>query len=668
MNNQALLCRRVLAGTILAVSLAAGISAPASAATLPTPQLQTKKVIIAELHRAAYAQMYAYGEHMDTTWLGGVFWGGYAAVQRLTHSPLYAAVMRERARAAHYALGRRFGGLKNANNLCIGRLYEAVYALRHRPIMLTELRHAAQALARMKFNPGASVAGRWNRSAPWYWCDALFMAAPVLARLSAQTHNPHYLHIMNVNFARTQKMLYDPKEHLFYRDPHFIHAMDSNGHHIFWSRGNGWVLAAVAQILKYMPSDSPHRVRYVKLMQQMAGRLAQLQPADGLWTPSLTDPAWYPLPESSGTALDCYAMAWGVRHGILNKKRFDPVIIRAWAGLLKCQMSNGLIGRTQRTGSAPAWVSARCSRPYGVGAFLMAGSQMARLAPFNLPQIPPLPKPPVRHPAQHYVNHHIPKPTGEAFGRYVPERYDDIAWEDNRIAYRIYGPQLGLVEPAGSGIDVWVKSVRYPIINIRYKLGVYHVNLGNGLDCYETGFSRGCGGSGIWSKGRLWNSTYWQYYRFIKHGPRSVKFQVWYKPWKVGNGRMVWELRTITLRNGSNLNRISTVLESNKPGPITVGVGVANHGKGTLVVDAKNGMLSYWEPPQPHNGSTGIGVRVKPAQLVGVTHDRLNIRILLLKVNPGQKLTYWAGACWSKGLDFHTATQWKHYIKHFKPY
>lgn len=648
------------------ILIAAGASGAAAAREHP-PTLQTRKVIISELHRAAYAQLYAWGEHMDTSWLGGVFWGGYAAVQRLTHSPLYADVMLQRAQQAHFALARRFGGIKNANNMCIGRLYEAVFALRHKPAMLADLQKAAAELAKMKAHRG-DITTQWNKSTPWYWCDALFMAAPVLARLSAETHDPHDLHILNVNFARTEKMLYDPKERLFYRDPRFIHARDPDGHHIFWSRGNGWVVAALAEILHNMPAHAPHRRRYVTLLQRMAGRLAQLQPADGLWRPSLTDPAWYPLPESSGTALDCYAMAWGVRHGILNKKQFMPVILRAWAGLLKCQQADGLIGRTQRTGAAPAWVEARCSRPYGVGAFLMAGAQMARLAPFRLPHLPPMPRPPVPHPTQHDVNHHIPQPTGEAFVRYVPERYDDIAWEDNRIAYRIFGPQLGLVEPAGSGIDVWAKSVRYPIINIRYKLGIYHVNLGNGLDCYDTGFSRGCGGLGIWSHGRLRSSTYWQYYRIIKRGPNTAEFQVWYKPWNVGGGRKVWEKRTITLRNGSNLNRIQTVLQSNKPGPLIVGVGVANHGNGTLVVDKKIGMLGYWEPRHGKNGSTGIGVRFNPVQLVGVTHDRLNIRILLLKVNPGQKLTYYTGACWSEGLDFHTAAQWLHYLRHFKAY
>ena len=628
----------------------------------PPPKMQTARRITAELRRAADAQIKAYGAHVDTTWLGGTFWNGLADLQHLTGSKRYAAIMLAAGKKAGFREHPRFHSRIFADNFCIGRLYEADFQLTHDPAMLAAIRASADKLGTLN---NATVLP--HHRIPWFWCDALFMAGPVLTKLAVLTHDRAYVHTMNVNWARTQALLYDSAQQLFFRDPHFLHAHDPDGHRIFWSRGNGWVVAALAENLKYLPSDAPQRKGYESLLKRMAARLAKLQPPDGLWTPSLTDPAWFPLPESSGTALDCYAMAWGVRHGILDRKKFLPVIKRAWAGLLKCQMSSGLIGRTQREGVAPAWVQARCSRPFSVGAFLMAGCQMVKLAPFQLPHLAQMPKPPVRHTSLHYVNHHIVQPTGPAFVRYVPERFDDIAWENDRIAHRIYGPQLGLVEPAGSGIDVWVKSVRFPVINIRYKSGIYHVDQGNGLDCYNTGFSRGCGGLGIWSGGRLWNSVYWQYYRILERGPNTAKFQVWYEPWRAGR-RLVWEKRTDTLRAGDNLDRIQTVLQSNRPGPLTVGIGVARHGKGTLIIDKKIGMLCYWEPPQKHYGSTGIGVLVNPKMLVGVTQDKLNYRLLLVKVNPGQVLTYYTGACWSKGLDFHTAAQWEKYLRGFKRY
>ncbi len=655
--------KTLLGGCAVSI-LAVGSAAPARSAPARTPTgYQTSAKIIQEMKTAADAQLKAYGNFVDTTWLGGTFWNGVADLQRLTGSRRYAAVMLAAGKKAGYKEHLREKSSIFADNMCIGRLYETDFALGHSPAMLAALRGSARKLAR--FNR-LVVHGR--RSVCWYWCDALFMAGPVLAQLSVLTHDPAYRHTMNFNWAKTEQLLYSPQERLFFRDARFIHAKDPDGRKIFWSRGNGWVVAALAEILNVLPPNDPHRRQYVTLLRQMTSRLAELQPADGLWQPSLTDPAWYPVPESSGTALDCYAMAWGVRHKVLSRKRFMPVIEKAWAGLLKCRMSDGLIGRTQRTGASPEWVTARCSRPYSVGAFLMAGSQLARLAPFQLPNLPPMPKAPIRRTAQHFINHRIAQPTGPAFVRYVPERLDDIAWENDRIAYRIYGPQLGLVDPAGSGIDVWVKSVRYPVINIRYKAGNYHVDHGNGLDCYETGFSRGCGGLGIWSHGELWNSSYWQYYRLLQRGPDTAKFQVWYKPWRVGRGRLVWEKRTITLRNGDNLNRIQSVIQSNKPGPLTVGIGVANHGKGTLVINRKEGMLCYWEPVNGKNGATGIGVLVNPHMLAGVTHDKLNRAILLLRVQPGRTFTYYAGACWSKGLDFHSAASWERYLRSFKRY
>ncbi len=260
-----------------------------------------------------------------------------------------------------------------------------------------------------------------------------------------------------------------------------------------------------------------------------------------------------------------------------------------------------------------------------------------------------------------------PAAGAKCFARYVPERFDDIAWENDRIAHRIYGPALETAphEHSGSGIDVWVKSVREPVINEWYRSGDYHRDRGTGLDCYEVGTSRGAGGLGVWDNNQLYISKDWFDHKILDKGPDECGFELKYAPWDA-NGRKVWEHRTMTLKAGSNLDRIETTLDSDKPGNITVGIGLCKRpGKGgRFVQDKELGLMSYWQPPEK-NGSIGVGVVIDPALVVGFTQDKLNY-LMLVKATAGKPLVYYAGACWDKGPDFRTADEWEAYLKNFK--
>jgi hypothetical protein len=266
-------------------------------------------------------------------------------------------------------------------------------------------------------------------------------------------------------------------------------------------------------------------------------------------------------------------------------------------------------------------------------------------------------KPPVPQPA----------PGATCFARYVPERMDDIAWENDRIAHRIYGPALqhNPKEHSGSGIDVWVKKVREPVINEWYKSGKYHIDRGTGLDFYEVGLSRGDGGLGIWDNQKLYNSKDWIEQKILDRGPDECGFTISYAPWDA-HGRSVWEHRTETLKAGSNLDRIESTIDSDKPGEIIVGIGLAKRdGKGgKLLQDKDLGVMSYWQPPEK-NGTIGVGVVVDPASIVGFGEDKLNY-LVLVKATAGKPFLYYAGACWDRGLDFKTSDEWEKYLKEFK--
>jgi Glycosyl Hydrolase Family 88/F5/8 type C domain len=245
------------------------------------------------------------------------------------------------------------------------------------------------------------------------WADALFMGLPDWTRWATRTGNSAYLDKLDALYEWTrdegatssrcagstppQNGLFDATEGLWYRDCTFVGVKDANGQPIFWSRGNGWVIAAMAQVLQSLPAGSPRGAKYASMLQTMAARLAPLQCSDGLWRSSLLDPALYPGPETSGTALITYALAYGIKAGLLDSATYLPVVAKAWQGLSTISLQpSGFITDCQTIGVGPAAsYTAKSPRtkqsatssgtvnadepPFCVGAFLLAGAQVAQL-------------------------------------------------------------------------------------------------------------------------------------------------------------------------------------------------------------------------------------------------------------------------------------------------
>jgi unsaturated rhamnogalacturonyl hydrolase len=129
-----------------------------------------------------------------------------------------------------------------------------------------------------------------------------------------------------------------------------------------------------------VPPDHPDYARYTTLFKEMAAKIREIQPEDGLWRPSLLDPQSYPQPESSGSAFFCYALAWGINHGLLDREVFLPAVERAWSGLIGTIHPDGMPGYVQPIGADPRSVTADMTEVYGVGAFLLAGKEVLKLA------------------------------------------------------------------------------------------------------------------------------------------------------------------------------------------------------------------------------------------------------------------------------------------------
>jgi rhamnogalacturonyl hydrolase YesR len=202
------------------------------------------------------------------------------------------------------------------------------------------------------------------------------MAPPVWAGLSHVTGDRKYDDYMDHEWSITQKLLYDARIHLFARDANYLDKHEANGQRVFWSRGNGWVMGGTVRVLAQLPSKDPSRQRYIRLLREMAQEVASIQGPDGLWRPGLLDPQSYPLPEISGSAFFVYAIAWGVNHGYLDEKTYDPVLAKAWSGMLKHIYQDGRLGCIQPVGEAPGHYKASSSYVFGVGAFLLAGSEL----------------------------------------------------------------------------------------------------------------------------------------------------------------------------------------------------------------------------------------------------------------------------------------------------
>ena len=174
--------------------------------------------------------------------------------------------------------------------------------------------------------------------------------------------------------------LFDKEEKLFYRDHRYFKQKEANGAKVFWGRGNGWVLGGLCEILQTLPRNNMHRQFYQDLFITLSERIVQLQGKDGYWHASLLDPDSYPSPETSATGFIVYALAYGVNEGLLDKTAFMPVIEKGWKALVKAVEKDGKLGYVQPIGADPKKVTREMTEVYGVGAFLLAGNQIYKMA------------------------------------------------------------------------------------------------------------------------------------------------------------------------------------------------------------------------------------------------------------------------------------------------
>jgi unsaturated rhamnogalacturonyl hydrolase len=270
---------------------------------------------------------------------------------------------------------------RNADDQCCGQTYIDLYLIDPQPERISKIKTCIDRMVNTA------------KKDDWWWVDALHMAMPVFAKLGVVYQDARYYQKMYDLYSYTKYTagdhgLYNPEDHLWWRDDTFEPPYTSpNGEDCYWSRGDGWVLAALTRVLDVIPADAVGRVDYLQTFTDMAHALLPIQRADGFWNVSLHDPNECGGPELSGTAFFTYGIGWGVRRGILDRETFLPAVINAWNGMVTVALHpDGFLGYVQGTGKEPAssqpvtYDSVPNFEDFGLGAFLLAGSEVYRLA------------------------------------------------------------------------------------------------------------------------------------------------------------------------------------------------------------------------------------------------------------------------------------------------
>ena len=318
-------------------------------------------------------------ERPSNIWTRAVYYEGLMALYAINNDPSYLKYAIDWGESHKWGL-RDGVNTRNADNQCCGQTYLDLYLMDKQPERIHDIKISVDLMLKS------------DKINDWNWIDALQMAMPVFAQLGVITGDRTYYDRMYEMYNHTKNKeggtgLFNPKDNLWWRDKDFTPPYtEPNGEDCYWSRGNGWVVAALVRVLEIMPEKAPYRKEYTKMLKNMLSALVPLQREDGFWNASLHDSDNYGGKETTGTALFVYGMAWGVNKGILPAKKYRPVIIKAWNALASDAVhDNGFLGYVQGTGKEPkdgqpvTYNSMPDFEDYGLGCFLLAGTEVWKM-------------------------------------------------------------------------------------------------------------------------------------------------------------------------------------------------------------------------------------------------------------------------------------------------
>jgi rhamnogalacturonyl hydrolase YesR len=320
-------------------------------------------------------------ERPSNIWTRAVYYEGLMALHEIDKKKTYYDYALQWGEKHKWGLR---GGVntRNADNQCCGQTYIDLYHLdgNRNP---ERIKAITESINLMMATPKVD---------DWNWIDALQMAMPVFVKLGNLHNDTAYFTRMYEMYAYTKHKhggngLYNAAEKLWWRDKDFVPPYkEPNGEDCYWSRGNGWVVAALARTLSELPKSNSHYNEYLQDFKDMLSVLPSIQREDGYWNVSLHDPNHFGGKELSGTALFIYGMAWGINNNVVDRKTYLPVILKAWNAMVKeCVHPNGKLGYVQGTGKEPkdgqpvGYDKTPDFEDYGLGCFLLAGTELYKM-------------------------------------------------------------------------------------------------------------------------------------------------------------------------------------------------------------------------------------------------------------------------------------------------
>ncbi len=341
----------------------------------PAPAIPASADVLALMERVADWQITHPAKHPATGWVQGAGYTGVMALAGISKSDRFVQAMQQMGEKSEWKPGPR---IYHADDHCVIQTYAELFLRDRKPATIAPSVERFDYILEHPVKGDLEFVGE-NRDKQWSWCDALFMAPPAWARLWQATGKAAYLDFAVTHWWQTSDYLYDKEEHLYFRDSTYFKKREANGKKIFWARGNGWVFAGLVRMLQVLPADHPARGKFEQQFKEMAAKLIVIQQPDGFWRSSLLDPENYPAQEESGSGFYCFGLTWGVNHGLLDRATYLTPALRAWAALTSCVDADGKLNHVQPIGADPKKFDPNSTEPYGVGSFLLAGSEVYRL-------------------------------------------------------------------------------------------------------------------------------------------------------------------------------------------------------------------------------------------------------------------------------------------------
>jgi unsaturated rhamnogalacturonyl hydrolase len=319
-------------------------------------------------------------ERPSNIWTRGVYYEGLMALYNIDKQQQYYNYAVDWSQKHNWSM-RSGANTRNADDQTCGQTYIDLYLIDKKPERIRDIKTSIDGMVKSE------------KRDDWNWIDAVQMAMPVFAKLGSVYNDTGYFRKMYDLYSFTKynhggKGLYNAADHLWWRDKDFVPPYkEPNGQNCYWSRGNGWVVAALVRTLSLLPKRDPHYNEYLQDYKDMCAALLRLQREDGFWNVSLHDSTHFGGKETSGTALFTYGFAWGLNNGILDKKTYRPVVIKSWNAMVKecVHPDTGMLGFVQGTGKEPkdgqpvSYTNVPDFEDYGIGCFLLAGSEMYKL-------------------------------------------------------------------------------------------------------------------------------------------------------------------------------------------------------------------------------------------------------------------------------------------------